>query len=317
MPRLQFAGTFLFAITATISLLMIGVAIPPAGLLLIPLVPQPALFLGYRFGITWGIAAIAAAVLVLTVVAGKELAVICALFGFMSLLLFALLGRLRSIELLVCGVAALVFTATTGLLFYLYGSWPALVQDVSESLSHNLATAMQIHEKMGFPQDSVEILKERMPEIIATTLEFLPGLLFVSLSLVVLINIVLLCRRFPERRSEWLAMTNFREWKGPEHLVWGLIACGFALFVPGLENVRVLAVNLLLVIGACYFVQGLSVIAYYFHKNKVPRFLRGVTYVLIAFEQIFTLLVVGVGLFDLWGDFRRLGKNKLNPSQAS
>jgi hypothetical protein len=58
------------------------------------------------------------------------------------------------------------------------------------------------------------------------------------------------------------------------------------------------------------------VIAYYFHKNNVPRFLRGVTYVLIAFEQIFTLVVVGVGLFDLWGDFRRLGKNKLNP-QAS
>jgi uncharacterized protein YybS (DUF2232 family) len=61
----------------------------------------------------------------------------------------------------------------------------------------------------------------------------------------------------------------------------------------------------------------LSIIAYYFHKNNVPRFLRAVTYILIAFEQIFTLLVVGLGLFDLWGDFRRLKKNNLNPSQAS
>ena len=317
MPRLQVAGTFLLAVTATISLLMIGVAIPPAGLLLIPIVPQPALYLGYRFGILWGAGATCAAVLLSALVAGREIAVICALFGLMTLLLFGLLGRLRSIELLISSVAGLLFAATSGLLFYLYGSWAALAEDVSQNLSHNLARAMEIHEKMGFPQDSLDVLKQRMPDIVETTLEFLPGLLIVSLSLVVLINVLLLCRRFPERRAAWLSVPNFREWKGPEHLVWVLIACGFALFIPGLESVRIFAVNILLVIGACYFVQGLSVISYYFHKNNVPRFLRGVTYVLIAFEQIFTLLVVGVGLFDLWGDFRRLGKNKLNPSQAS
>ena|ERR1051325_5108101 len=224
MPRLQVAGTFLLAVTATISLLMIGVAIPPAGLLLIPIVPQPALYLGYRFGILWGAGATCAAVLLSALVAGREIAVICALFGLMTLLLFGLLGRLRSIELLISSVAGLLFAATGGLLFYLYGSWAALAQDVSQNLSHNLARAMEIHEKMGFPQDSLDVLKERMPDIIETTLEFLPGLLIVSLSLVVLINILLLCRRFPERRAAWLSVPNFREWKGPEHLVWVLIA---------------------------------------------------------------------------------------------
>jgi hypothetical protein len=49
----------------------------------------------------------------------------------------------------------------------------------------------------------------------------------------------------------------------------------------------------------------------------VPRFLRGITYVLIVFQQIFTLLVVGLGLFDLWGNFRRLGKDNLTPNQAA
>jgi len=156
-----------------------------------------------------------------------------------------------------------------------------------------------------------------MPQIVDTTVQFLPGLLFVSLALMVLINIVFLCRRFPAQRELWFSTANFREWKGPEPLVWALIACGFAVFIPGLGFLRLIAINVLLVIGACYFVQGLAIIAYYFHKNNVPRFLRGVTYVLIAFEQIFTLLVVGLGLFDLWGDFRRLRKNNLTPSQAS
>jgi uncharacterized protein YybS (DUF2232 family) len=317
MRRLELVSRFFLAMSATVCLLMGGVAIPPAGVVLIPLVPQPVLSFGFRFGIAWGAGAVAATAGLLFFVAGKELVLIYGLFALMTLMLFALLGRLRSVELLVLGIALVVFAVTGGLLFYFYGSWSAVIQDVHHSLSQNLAAATRIHEKMGFPKDSLDLLKERMPQIVDTTVQFLPGLLFVSLALIVLINIVFLCRRFPAQRELWFSTANFREWKGPEPLVWALIACGFAVFIPGLGFLRLIAINVLLVIGACYFVQGLAIIAYYFHKNNVPRFLRGVTYVLIAFEQIFTLLVVGLGLFDLWGDFRRLRKNNLTPSQAS
>ena len=258
-----------------------------------------------------------AALVLLLAVAGKELALIYGILAFMTVLLFGLLGRLRSIELLVAGIAGTIFILTCGVLFYFYGSWSALVQDLHRSLDENLMAALRVHEKMGFPKDSLDLLKERIPQVVQTTLQFLPGLLFVGLALTVLVNIVFLCRRFPARRAQWLSAENFREWKGPEPMVWGLIACGFVLFIPGLQFLRIFAFNILLVIGAAYFIQGLAIIAYFFHKNNVPRFLRGLTYVLIAFEQIFTLLVVGLGLFDLWGDFRRLGKNNLNPSQAS
>jgi uncharacterized protein YybS (DUF2232 family) len=317
MRRLEVICRFFLALASTAVLLVGGVAIPPAGIVLIPLVPQPVLAFGYRFGIGWGVGVILAAIILLLALAGKELALVYGVLALTTLLLFGLLGRLRSIELLVAGIAAVIFTSTCGLLFYFYGSWRALVQDLQSSLNQNLTAAIRVHEKVGFPQDSLDLLKERIPQVVQTTLQFLPGLLFVSLGLMVLINIVFLCRRFPARRSQWLSNENFREWKGPEPMVWGLIACGFVLFVPGLEFLRIFALNILLVIAAAYFIQGLAVIAYFFHKNNVPRFLRGVTYVLIAFEQIFTLLVVGLGLFDLWGDFRRLGKNNLNPSQAS
>ena len=315
--RLQVVGRFFLALTSTICLFMAGVAVPPAAILLIPLVPQPVLSFGFRFGVRWGSAAVFGAEILLFFLAGKELALIYGLFAVMTLLLFSLLGRIRSIEILVSGTAAVIFALTGGLLFYFYGSWPAVVQDIQKSMAQNLAGALRIHQTLGFPQDTLDLLKDRVPQIVETTIQFLPSLLFVSLALIVLINIVFLCRRFPERRAQWLTIENFREWKGPEPLVWGLIACGFALFIPRLNFLNVYAINILLVIGACYFIQGLSIIAYYFHKNNVPRFLRGITYVLIAFEQIFTLLVVGLGLFDLWGDFRRLRKNNLTPSQAS
>ena len=178
-----------------------------------------------------------------------------------------------------------------------------------------LATRMQ--EQLGFSKDSLELVKERLPQLIDMTLQLLPGLLFLTFGFIALINILSLRRRFPERRTEWFAVENFRDWKAPEPLVWGLIACGFSVFFPVADLARLIAMNLLLIVGAFYFAQGLAVIAFFFHKNNVPRFLRGITYILIVFQQIFTLMVVGLGLFDLWGDFRRLGKDNLTSSQAS
>lgn len=317
MRRLEITGKFFLSLVSTLFLFMSGIMVPPVGIVLLPFVPQPVLLFGFKHGAALGGAVLLVAMIFLAVLAAEELALIYGLFGLVAALLFVFLGRLRNIEYLVASVSAVVCAFASGLAVYFFGSWTAMLGGFRDSLMDQLTAAMRVHEKMGFPQDSLELVRERAPQIVETLLQLLPALFFVSLSLIVLINLLMLCRRFPERRPEWLSLTPLREWKGPEPLVWGLIVCGFALFIPGLGGLRLVAVNVLVVIGACYFAQGLAIIGYFFHKNKVPRFLRGVTYVLIFFQQIFTLLVVGLGLFDLWGDFRRLGKNNLNPSQVS
>jgi uncharacterized protein YybS (DUF2232 family) len=317
MSRLEIISKSFLALAATTILMIGGIVMPPAGVVLLPFVPQPVLSLGVRYGTIWGVVVLGAAVVLLLLFAGAELAFIYFMFALMVGLLFALLGRVRVIEWLVFGVASIVFAVTAGFLLYLYGSWSGLIDDLRASLTEHLAAAVRVQEKMGFSQDSLELIRERMPAITETILQLLPGLVFVSLSLIVLSNVLLLCRRFPDRRGEWLSLVNLQEWNAPEPLVWVLIGCGFSLFIPALEFLQTLVINVLLVIGACYFFQGLAIVAYFFHKSRVPYFLRMVTYVLIVFQQIFTLLVVALGLFDLWGDFRRLKKKDLKPSQAS
>jgi len=317
MRRLEVISRFFLALASTVVLFVGGISAPFAAIILLPLVAQPVLGFGLRYGTAWGIGVLLVAPLLLFVFAGEELALFYGVLALMAALLFGLLGRLRAIEFLVTGVAAAMFAATGALLLYLFGSWTAMVEDFRESLNHQFTSALRIHEKIGFPRDGLDLFKERAPQLIDMTLRLLPALIFISLAFVVLINVLLLCRRFPERRAHWLAVENMREWKGPESMVWALIACGFAVFIPGMEFAQLFAINLLVILGACYFAQGLAVVAYFFHKNNVPRFLRGLTYILIVFQQIFTLVVAGLGLFDLWGDFRRLGKNNLTPSQAA
>ncbi len=316
MQRLEVISKFLLALASSVFLFMSGISLPPLGVLVLPFVAQPVLLFSLKYGIAGGLAVLGIAFLVFIIIA-EELALIYALFAVMTALLLALLGRIRAVEYLVGSIAAVMLSMTAGLAYYFFGSWATMFTDLRASLTQQLAAALTVQEKMGLPQDSLTMIKEQVPQIVEMMLRLLPALLLLSFAFIVLINLLYLGRRFPERRGQWFSLPHLREWKAPEPLVWGLIASGFVLFLPGVGLLRVAALNLLLVIGACYFAQGLAVIAYFFNKNNVPRFLRGLTYVLIIFQQIFTLLVVGLGLFDLWGDFRRLGKDRLTPSQAA
>lgn len=317
MQRLEVVSRFFLALASSVFLFMGGLALPPLGVILFPFVVQPVVVFGINYGIAGGIGVLVVAMLILAIFAGEELAFIYGIFALTAGLLLKFLGRLKVIEHLVLGIAAALFAAVGLLLLHFFGSWAAMMQEVRSSISQQIDSAIAMHEKMGWSSESLQALKEQSSQVIEAMLQILPALTFMGLAFMVLVNVLLLCRRFPARREEWLSLTTLREWKAPEPLVWGLIACGFSLFVPGLESLRVTALNLLLLFAACYFAQGLAVIAFFFHKNNVPRFLRGITYILIVFQQIFTLLVVGLGLFDLWANFRRLGKDHLTPSQAA
>jgi uncharacterized protein YybS (DUF2232 family) len=315
--RLEIILKFFLALASTLLLLISGIVLPAAGVIFIPFVPQPVLSFGLKYGAGLGTGILLAALVILLVLTGEELTFVYAVFAIMTGLLFWLLGRLRSVEYLVAGVATAMLAAAGGALLYFYGSWGAMILDFRGSLMDHLTTALGVHEKLGFPQESLNLFKEKIPEIVEQMLQLLPGLLFVSLCFIVLLNVLFLCRRFPDRRAQWLSIETFREWKCPEHVIWPFIASGFVLFVPAGDALTVFAVNILLITAVCYFIQGLAVVAYFFHKNNVPRFLRSATYILIIFQQMFTVLVAALGLFDLWGDFRRLKNKNLNPSQAS
>jgi len=317
MQRLEVITRFVLALALSVFLFISGISVPPIGALLLPFVTQPVLLFGFKYGVGYGLAVVLVATVLLAVFAAEELSLLYGIFAILAAVLFALVGRLRMVEYVVVGAASAMLVWSLGVARYFFGSWSALAADFRGGLTQQFAAATRMQEQLGFSKESLELLKERMPQLIDMTLQLLPGLMFLTFAFIALINLLSLRRRFPEHRARWFAIENFRDWKGPEALVWGLIACGFSLFFPVPDLVRLIAMNVLLIVGAFYFAQGLAVIAFFFHKNKVPRFLRGITYILIVFQQIFTLMVVGLGLFDLWGDFRRLGKDNLTPSRAS
>jgi uncharacterized protein YybS (DUF2232 family) len=297
-------------------LFLTGVGIPLVGFLLIPLVPQPALAFGLKHGRGQGVGLLASATVLLWWLGGQALAWGFAVLALMVVLLYGSLGRGRSIESIIVATACGMVAAVSTMLVYEFGSLAGVGAAIRSALSENLELSVKVYEQIGLSPDNLAALRERAPHLIEIVLRVLPALTFVGFGVIVLINVFFVRRRFPGG-----ALTvyggDLREWRSPEPLVWCFIVSGFALFLPGWETVKIVALNLFLVIGAFYFFQGLAIVAYYFHHKKVPFFLRILVYLLIVFEQFITLLIVGLGLFDLWGDFRRLKKKDLNPSQVS
>jgi uncharacterized protein YybS (DUF2232 family) len=101
----------------------------------------------------------------------------------------------------------------------------------------------------------------------------------------------------------------FPEWKAPEWLVWLLITAGFlVVLVDGPPGT--FALNLLVILLPVYFLQGLAVIDCFFRRKAFSPIFRAIGYVLVTLVNPLPLLVAGIGVFDLWADFRKPRKPK-------
>ncbi|MBI2360276.1 MAG: DUF2232 domain-containing protein [Deltaproteobacteria bacterium] len=316
MSRLEPVKSFVLALASTAVLFLSAVAVPLVGFLLIPLVPQPALAFGLKHGRVRGVGLLGLGTVLFLWFGGRELALGFGIVALMVILLYGSLGKGRSIESVIAGTAAGMLAAVWSVLVVQFGSFEGVREVIRGALRANLELSVRVYEQIGFSQESMAVLRERAPQLIEIALQVLPALTFLGFGVVILINVFFLRRRFPDR-DRIVQAGDLREWRSPEPLVWCLIVSGFALFVPGWRAMEILALNFFLVIAALYFFQGLAIVAYYFHHKNVPVALRSLAYALIILEQMLALLVVGLGLFDLWGDFRRLKKKDLNPSQAS
>jgi uncharacterized protein YybS (DUF2232 family) len=313
----ELSKNFILALVSTMFLFLSGMAIPLVGILLIPLVPQPPLAFGVKHGNRAVLWLLLLACALLFLLAGKEMALGYLFFALMVVLLLHSFGRGWSIEAVVVATATGILVTSSMILLFLSGSLSRLRERATHALEENLENSLMIYEKAGFSTETIELARERSSQIIEIIIQIMPALAFIGFVTIILINLVFISYRFPEYRNFFFSLSDLREWRSPEPLIWCFILSGFFLFLPVHWGLKALALNILLMSALFYFFQGLAIVAYFFHHKKVPMLLRSVGYVLIAVEQFVTLFVVGLGLFDLWGDFRRLNKRDLNPTQTT
>jgi hypothetical protein len=93
----------------------------------------------------------------------------------------------------------------------------------------------------------------------------------------------------------------FKKWKAPELLVWPTIVAGFLVVIDqGL--VSEVGLNFFKFFMAIYVIQGLSILSFVFELWGVNGIIRTLCYGLSLMMML--PLVLSLGFFDLWFDFR-------------
>ncbi len=132
-----------------------------------------------------------------------------------------------------------------------------------------------------------------------------PGIFINSYLTMVWLNILLIKKLLLNKGIVVKSIENLTHWRAPEFLVFGVIGLSALLFLP-VNLIRLAAVNCLIILMFVYFFQGIAIVSFFFNKKSAPLALRFFFYTLIAIQPLFMFLVIGLGLFDTWINFRKL-----------
>ena len=303
------AGGFIVAAILVTLLLQGTVGLLPVGALAALLVPLPAAYVVMRLG-SWagclvvvGTCAVAFGLISQVAALGYLLQ-----FGAPALLLTLLLRRgvswVRAVAL-----SLFVLLSIGGLSLYGMAARQQIgVTTLVESyLQSEIETALTLAKDMELPEVQAAQFETTVRHTGDLLLQVYPAVAVVGYGLLLLITLLGLVLAARSRYS--IPGIPFDHWKVPELWIWGLILAGIGvLLTDGI--LAMVALNLLVVMLALYFLQGLAIVRYFFRIRRVSPVLRTLGYVLLATLNPLPVLVAGIGIFDLWIDFRKPRKAK-------
>jgi len=288
---------------ATLVLLWASGVFGPAGMALLMLTPFPAAYVHMRLGgwAGFGVVSLVSGVLWLT---DGPLGIVLYIFqfGLASCLLPLLLRRGVAWDRALAGGALTTALAAWLALFgYAWRAGRPLGELVRGYVQSELGKVHEIYRQADLTPAQLDELKD----LTARTGDFLvqtyPALLTVF-SGVLLLFVMFLLARFA-RGDYLLPGAPLARWKAPESLIWLLILGGFGVFFAGGLAYQV-ALNLLTVILPVYFLQGIAVVSHVFQSRGVAPVLRVLGYMMLVIVNPLPAIITGVGIFDLWLDFR-------------
>jgi uncharacterized protein YybS (DUF2232 family) len=301
-------------IAITSFIFVISVYIPIIGFFCALFIPLPTLFYRSKLGRTTGaVIPVIATIMMAVILGGISFDI---LFFFELLLLGFVLSELLELELsiektMVYASGSVIITGIMCLLFYSNIANKEIYTLVAEYVSKNLALTLSLYENMGMKQESIQMISDSLDNIKYVLIRIIPALVVASTFFVSWTNLLLAKPIFKNRGLFYPDFGSLKLWKAPDFLVWGIIGCGLLLLFPN-KTFKILGLNGLLILITVYFFQGIAIVSFYFEKKRLPRLLRFFLYSLIALQQIVLLVVIGLGFFDMWLNFRKLEPNKNN-----
>ncbi len=293
------AGFALFGSFAALGFIAVAVSL---------LTPLPAAFVGMRFDPKAGSITVVLTALLVLLTSGQSSTLMYLIqFGLPGALLPWLLNRGIAWDKAVVAVLWAMVAVSLSILFVASlanGQSPfTMVSDlIDKEITQTSAVMQEMFAGSDLPADQRKDVSHAVDNMAAFLQKAYPGVAItvsglMTLGLVFLLSVL--------ARGRYVVPGKvFPEWKVPEFFVWVLIVSGFMVaFVDGIPGV--VALNLLVITLPIYFLQGLAVTDFFFRRKAFSPAFRVVGYLLLTLINPLPVVVTGIGVFDLWADFRK------------
>lgn len=267
--------------------------------------PAPAIHYHLKHGRATGIAVVAFSFILLMIPAALAAPLsLLMLIGFaavaVSLPEFVTLGYGGGKSIAASVVAAVAAMAVAALVYWLVLGLN-IHTEIVKSVREIETLSAEMYKQMGV-EGNAEILKKDLRRGGDFILSLYPSLLLIGFGLVSALNLLLMKANIA-RLPRMPVLAKFSTYRNPDHLIWVLIAAGFALFLNG-GIIERSALNILMVVMFLYFLQGLAITIHFCDRFRVGGFMRALFFLLLVLIPYMGIAVLIIGIFDLWGNFR-------------
>jgi uncharacterized protein YybS (DUF2232 family) len=274
--------------------------------------PLPHLYYYSKLGRFWGMFVFAASLGIATLTFrffnySPVILHLC-LLGSLGPILSEIVRKNYSIEKTVLrATAALIFLGSLVLVYYSTVTWENPLTMIMSYISSTVAENIDAYAQLGGAPEQIDLLKRHSEQMSRIFFGIFPSIVTVGTLFFVWCN-VMAGRALFVRYGMWYPeFGDLSRWELRDRYVWIVIVAGLSLILP-VGKMKVIGLNVLIVMLFLYLLQGLSVVQFYFDTKRVPTALRLIGYFLIFAQQFVMLLIVGLGLIDVWADFRKLHK---------
>jgi uncharacterized protein YybS (DUF2232 family) len=281
---------------------------PPLGLIVGMFTPVPLILVYLQRGKITGLVTITGVALALLILVGPQLAIaFVTAYGIMAAAMAEATRLSLSFEKII-GVSTLVPAVLTLLILFagLAGGEGSSMEVLEATLKDAVEGYIQILEKSGETPENLKVFRKYFEDRIPLAARAVPSIILISTLVGVVINFLAvryLWLRFYSR--EYFEGMDVSRWMLPDVMVWILIAAIGSMFL-GPEISQAAGMNLTIILLFLYFMQGLSVVTHILKTKAFPKWVWVIVFILISFNPLFLGLVMGMGLFDIWVDFRKI-----------
>ena len=293
-----------------LAIFLVAWIIPPLGVIVGVLIPVPLILVYLQRGKLTGLISIAGVAAALWILVGPQLAVaFVSAYGIMAAAMAEATRWSLPFEKTIL-FSALAPALLTGLLVVvgMTGQEESLSQHLESLLKKEAAGYVQELEKSGETPENIKAIHATIDEMAPVLASIFPAFILVSSLVGALINFLavrFLWLKFYSRK--YFEGVEVARWMFSDSLVWLLIGSVGALIV-GEGLLRTVGLNLTVILLVLYLFQGLAVVVHILTAKAFSKWVWIVIFALILFQPMFMGVVIGIGLFDIWVDFRKIRK---------